>query len=75
VKRALGPRSVPAVPPDLPVIPPEARPTLRWLTRGAEPASDLEIEQNARAGSVRLRAAERVAAEPGRVPKPTGGVR
>ncbi|WP_018500063.1 16S rRNA (cytosine(1402)-N(4))-methyltransferase RsmH [Parafrankia discariae] len=75
VKRALTPRSVPSVPPDMPVIPPDAQPTLRWLTRGAEPASDTEIEQNARAGSVRLRAAERTAAEPGRAHNPTGGVR
>ncbi|WP_198144331.1 16S rRNA (cytosine(1402)-N(4))-methyltransferase RsmH [Parafrankia sp. EUN1f] len=75
VKRSLGPRAVPAVPPDMPVIPDEARPTLRWLTRGAEPASDQEIERNARAGSVRLRAVERVAAEPGRAQNPTGGVR
>ncbi|OHV28362.1 16S rRNA (cytosine(1402)-N(4))-methyltransferase [Parafrankia soli] len=75
VKRVLMPRSVPSVPPDMPVIPDDARPTLRWLTRGAEPASDTEIEQNARAGSVRLRAAERTAAEPGRAHNPTGGVR
>ncbi|MEX5632218.1 16S rRNA (cytosine(1402)-N(4))-methyltransferase RsmH [Parafrankia sp. FMc2] len=75
VKRALAPRAAPSVPPDMPIVPEDAQPTLRWLTRGAEAASEQEIEQNARAGSVRLRAAERTAAEPGRTQHPTGGVR
>jgi 16S rRNA (cytosine1402-N4)-methyltransferase len=47
-------------PPDLPVVPEELQPALRLLTRGAEKASADEIARNARARSVRLRAAERV---------------
>ncbi|HEV8555997.1 MAG TPA: 16S rRNA (cytosine(1402)-N(4))-methyltransferase, partial [Actinophytocola sp.] len=35
---------------------------LRLLTRGAETADQQEIEQNPRAASVRLRAAERIEA-------------
>ena len=60
VKRALMARARPSIPPDLPVQPPP--PTLRLLTRGAEKATENEIETNPRAASVRLRAAERIAA-------------
>jgi 16S rRNA (cytosine1402-N4)-methyltransferase len=49
------------VPPDLPFVPEGSEPAFRLVTRGAEKASDAEIEQNARAASVRLRAVERVA--------------
>lgn len=73
VKRTFGRRAVPDVPPDMPVVPRAARPTLRWLTRGAETATDDEIERNPRAASVRLRAVERIAADPDRVPTMTGG--
>ena len=48
------------VPADLPVVPESHRPPLRLLTRGAEKASEAEVEGNPRARSVRLRAAERV---------------
>jgi 16S rRNA (cytosine1402-N4)-methyltransferase len=48
------------VPPDLPFVPEGHEPVLRLLTRGAEKASEEEIEQNPRAASVRLRAVERV---------------
>jgi 16S rRNA (cytosine1402-N4)-methyltransferase len=48
------------VPPDLPFVPEGHEPELRLLTRGAELASDAEIEANPRAASVRLRAAERM---------------
>jgi 16S rRNA (cytosine1402-N4)-methyltransferase len=48
------------VPPDLPFVPEGSEPRLRLLTRGAERAGADEIEQNPRAASVRLRAAERV---------------
>ena len=49
------------VPPDLPFVPEGSEPAYRLVTRGAEKASDEEIEQNPRAASVRLRAVERVA--------------
>ena len=48
------------VPPDLPVVPDELQPELRLVTRGAEQADEAEIEENPRAQSVRVRAAERV---------------
>ncbi len=47
-------------PVDLPVELPEHAPYFRLLTRGGETATAQEMEQNPRAGSVRLRAAERV---------------
>jgi 16S rRNA (cytosine1402-N4)-methyltransferase len=60
VKRTFAARAKPTTPPGLPVPPPA--PTLRLLTRGAEKASDAEGQSNPRAASVRLRAAERIAA-------------
>src|SRR3954451_15665539 len=63
VKRAFTSRARPTGPadlPNLPVAPPP--PTLRLVTRGAEKAPEAETEANRRASSVRLRAAERVAA-------------
>jgi 16S rRNA (cytosine1402-N4)-methyltransferase len=60
VKRAFAARANPDVPPDLPVIPESAMPTLRLLTRGAERPSDPEVEVNPRAASARLRAAEQI---------------
>jgi 16S rRNA (cytosine1402-N4)-methyltransferase len=55
---AEGTRST--VPPDLPFVPEGSEPPLRLVTRGAEKASETEIEENPRAASVRLRAVERV---------------
>jgi 16S rRNA (cytosine1402-N4)-methyltransferase len=60
VKRIFVKDSTANVPHDLPVIPDSAQPELRLLTRGAESASAAEIEENSRAASVRLRAAERI---------------
>jgi 16S rRNA (cytosine1402-N4)-methyltransferase len=60
VKRAFAERARDTSPPGLPVPLPSAAPTLRVLTRGAEPATDAEIAANPRAASARLRAAERV---------------
>jgi 16S rRNA (cytosine1402-N4)-methyltransferase len=61
VKHALAVGAHPDVPPGLPVVPDSLQPWLRLLTRGAEVADVAEIEQNPRAASVRVRAAERVA--------------
>lgn len=46
------------VPPDMPVVPPDARPFFRELTRGALKADAAEIAANPRSASVRLRAVE-----------------
>ncbi len=60
VKQALAERARSTAPVDLPVILPGTGPTLRLLTRGAEPPSAAEVEANPRAASVKLRAAERI---------------
>jgi 16S rRNA (cytosine1402-N4)-methyltransferase len=59
VKRALAERASVTAPPDLPVVPEGQQPQLRLLTRGAERPSVQQVQQNPRAASVRLRAAER----------------
>ena len=59
-KRVLTSAATTTAPRDLPVVPESLQPCLRLLTRGAETATDAEIEENPRAASVRLRAAERV---------------
>jgi 16S rRNA (cytosine1402-N4)-methyltransferase len=59
-KRAFAERTRSDAPPDLPVVPEEHQPELRLLTRGAEKATDTEIDENPRARSVRLRGAERI---------------
>jgi 16S rRNA (cytosine1402-N4)-methyltransferase len=64
-KRFLTRHSALDVPPDMPVVPESAQPLLRLVTRGAEQASPAEIEENPRARSVRVRAAQR--ARPGSV--------
>ena len=46
------------VPPDMPIVPAEARPFFRALTRGALKADADEIAANPRSASVRLRAVE-----------------
>jgi 16S rRNA (cytosine1402-N4)-methyltransferase len=50
------------VPRDLPFVPEGHEARYRLVTRGAEMATDAEIEENSRARSVRLRVAERIAA-------------
>lgn len=59
-KRVLAARAADTTPPDLPVPLPEHEPRFRLLTRGAELPSDAETTTNPRAGSVRMRAAERI---------------
>lgn len=66
VKHAFAAGTEITVPPGMPVIPDDAQPYLRLLTRGAEKASDAEIETNSRAKPVRLRAAERTRTTPRR---------
>ncbi|MEE2031519.1 16S rRNA (cytosine(1402)-N(4))-methyltransferase RsmH [Rhodococcus chondri] len=61
VKQELTPRSKSRSPEGLPVELPGTGPELRILTRGAERASEQEIEVNPRSAPVRLRAAERIA--------------
>lgn len=60
VKRRFAVDAKESSPVRLPVIPDDARPSLRLLTRGAEVPSDSEISENPRAASAKLRAAERV---------------
>ena len=61
VKQVFAKATVLDVPHDLPFIPADAAPDLRLVTRGAEQATEVEITQNPRAASVRLRAVERIA--------------
>ena len=62
VKQALAKGAHPDVPHGLPVIPDNLLPWLHLLTRGAEVADESELAGNPRSASVRVRAAERVAA-------------
>lgn len=61
VKRALGQGATSTAPLGFPVELPEHAPYLELLTRGAERASEEEIERNPRAKPVRLRAAKKIA--------------
>ncbi|WP_371829503.1 16S rRNA (cytosine(1402)-N(4))-methyltransferase RsmH [Rhodococcoides yunnanense] len=61
VKKDLAPRIKSRSPEGLPVELPGMGPEFTMLTRGAERASDQEIEENPRSAPVRLRAAERIA--------------
>ena len=60
VKRSIAPSTLSTAPVDLPVDLPGHEPQLKWLTRGSETPTDIEINKNPRAASARLRAAERV---------------
>lgn len=61
VKQELTPRVTSRTPQGLPVELPGMGPEFRLLTRGAERATDIEIENNPRSAPVRMRAAERIA--------------
>ncbi len=63
VKQAFAEGTRSLVPVDLPVVPEGYEPALRLLTRGAVRAPATETAENPRAGSVRLRAVERVRAD------------
>ncbi len=58
VKTFMAQGLVADVPPGLPVIPPDAQPFFRDLTRGAVKADEGEIAHNPRSASVRLRGVE-----------------
>jgi 16S rRNA (cytosine1402-N4)-methyltransferase len=60
VKQALVAASTSTAPLDLPIELPEHAPQLRILTKGAEQASQQEIEINPRAASVKIRAAVKI---------------
>jgi 16S rRNA (cytosine1402-N4)-methyltransferase len=60
VKQAFAAASTSSAPIDMPIELPEHAPVLRLVVKGAELASDSEIETNPRAASVRLRAAEKI---------------
>ncbi|TCD53973.1 16S rRNA (cytosine(1402)-N(4))-methyltransferase RsmH [Alloscardovia theropitheci] len=58
VKKFFSRGLVAHVPPGLPVIPDDAQPYLKDLTRGAMMADEEEIKRNSRSASVRLRAVQ-----------------
>lgn len=60
VKQVLRAGSTDRAPRNLPVVPPELRPELELLTRGAERPDPEEIATNPRSASARLRAAVRI---------------
>ncbi|WP_454199123.1 16S rRNA (cytosine(1402)-N(4))-methyltransferase RsmH [Nocardia sp. Marseille-Q1738] len=60
VKQEFAARTTSRTPIDLPVELPGMGPEFRLLTRGAEKATEQEIEENPRATPVRMRAAERI---------------
>lgn len=60
VKRNFTARATSSAPKGFPVELEEHKPELRIITRGAEPPTDAEVEENSRAASAKLRAAEKI---------------
>ncbi|MEY4067134.1 MAG: hypothetical protein RIQ44_346 [Actinomycetota bacterium] len=60
VKQAFAKGATSSAPVDLPIELPEHAPYLRLVVKGAELASEAEIQSNPRAASVRLRAVEKI---------------
>ena len=60
VKRALTAEATSKAPKGFPVELEEHKPTIKIITRGAEPPTEEEIAQNSRAASAKLRAAEKI---------------
>ncbi|KQB85214.1 16S rRNA (cytosine(1402)-N(4))-methyltransferase RsmH [Corynebacterium oculi] len=60
VKRHFAEVTASATPPGLPVELPGTQPNFRLITRGAQKATDREIDDNPRAAPVRVRAIERI---------------
>ncbi|MDA7799195.1 16S rRNA (cytosine(1402)-N(4))-methyltransferase, partial [Aquiluna sp.] len=60
VKRAFQAAAVSSTPIEMPMQLPGTSPKLKVLTRGVERATELELAQNPRAASARLRAAEKL---------------
>lgn len=60
VKRAFVERSTSKAPKGFPVELEEHKPDFKVITRGAEPPTEQEIEENPRAASAKLRAAEKI---------------
>jgi len=60
VKQALMAAANSSAPIELPIELPEHAPTVRMLVKGAEQATEREIQLNPRAASVRMRAAEKI---------------
>lgn len=60
VKRALTERATSSAPKGFPVELEEHKPSLKIITRGAEPPTEAEIAENSRAASAKLRAAEKI---------------
>jgi 16S rRNA (cytosine1402-N4)-methyltransferase len=58
VKREIAARTTSSAPPGLPIDLPGTAPTMRLVSKGAQPPSEDEIAANPRAASAKLRAAE-----------------
>ncbi|MGO1436102.1 16S rRNA (cytosine(1402)-N(4))-methyltransferase RsmH [Candidatus Corynebacterium faecigallinarum] len=63
VKKALADLTADHTPPGLPMALPEYAPRFDLVTRGAEKATEVEIEQNPRAAPVRVRAIRRIVSD------------